>query len=93
MRQRTYKTKAETEAKKPVTATIVLTLLFISVVVPMLQYWGECAGVSAGVLHAAGVGPSRWALPEVLGWNRSSVRRRPTGVHAPSAPAGYTNKD
>ncbi|PRW59628.1 UPF0603 chloroplastic [Chlorella sorokiniana] len=39
-RQRTYKTKAETEAKKPVTSTIVLTLLFISVVVPMLQYWG-----------------------------------------------------
>jgi hypothetical protein len=30
VRQRTYKTKAETEAKKPVTATIVLTLLFIS---------------------------------------------------------------
>ena len=40
-RTRTYKTKAETEAKKPVTSTIVLTLLFISVVVPMLQYWGE----------------------------------------------------
>lgn len=39
-RKRTYKTKAETEAKKPVTATIVLTLLFISVAVPMLQYWG-----------------------------------------------------
>ncbi|KAL4422074.1 hypothetical protein ABPG77_001542 [Micractinium sp. CCAP 211/92] len=39
-RKRTYKTKAETEAKKPVTSTIVLTLLFISVVVPMLQYWG-----------------------------------------------------
>ena len=29
-RKRTYKTKAETEAKKPVTATIVGTLLFIS---------------------------------------------------------------
>ena len=40
MRKRTYKTKAETEAKKPVTATIVGTLLFISVVVPMLQYYG-----------------------------------------------------
>ncbi len=30
VRTRTYKTKAETEAKKPVTATIVGTLLFIS---------------------------------------------------------------
>jgi hypothetical protein len=28
--RRTYKTRQETEAKKPVTATIVLTLLFIS---------------------------------------------------------------
>lgn len=40
VRQRTYRTKEETEAKKPVTATVVLTLLFISVVVPMLQYFG-----------------------------------------------------
>lgn len=40
VRKRTYKTKAETEQKKPVTSTIVLTLLFISVVVPMLQYFG-----------------------------------------------------
>ncbi|EFN54260.1 hypothetical protein CHLNCDRAFT_58309 [Chlorella variabilis] len=55
-RERTYKTKAETEAKKPVTATIVVTLLVISgtrpglgcrgratvtrLVVPMLQYYG-----------------------------------------------------
>lgn len=39
-RVRTYKTKAETEQKKPITSTIVLTLLFISVVVPMLQYFG-----------------------------------------------------
>lgn len=39
-RRRNYKTKAETEAKKPVTGTIVLTLLFISFVVPMLQYFG-----------------------------------------------------
>lgn len=39
-RKRTYKTKAETEAKKPVTSTIVLTLLFIS---------GEhCGGRGAG---------------------------------------------
>lgn len=30
VRTRTYKTRAETEAKKPVTATIVGTLLFIS---------------------------------------------------------------
>ncbi|KFM25441.1 UPF0603 protein, chloroplastic [Auxenochlorella protothecoides] len=39
-RRRTYKTKAETEQKKPVTSTIVLTLLAISFVVPMLQYFG-----------------------------------------------------
>ena len=39
-RKRTYRTKAETEAKKPVTASVVATLLFISVVVPMLQYYG-----------------------------------------------------
>ena len=37
--RRTYKTRQETEAKKPVTATIVLTLLFIS---------GGCAGCLAG---------------------------------------------
>jgi uncharacterized protein len=39
-RRRTYKTKEETNAKKPITGTIVLTLLFISFVVPMLQYIG-----------------------------------------------------
>lgn len=39
-RQRTYKTKKETEANKNATSTIVLTLLGISVVVPMLQYFG-----------------------------------------------------
>ena len=37
---RTYKTKGETEDKKTVFSTIVLVLLGISVVVPMLQYWG-----------------------------------------------------
>ena len=37
---RTYKTKSETENKKGVFSTIVLVLLGISVVVPMLQYWG-----------------------------------------------------
>ena len=37
---RTYKTKSETEDKKGIFSTIVLVLLGISVVVPMLQYWG-----------------------------------------------------
>ena len=40
VRKRTYKTKAETEKSKIATSTIVLTLLGISVVVPMLQYYG-----------------------------------------------------
>lgn len=40
VRKRTYKTKSETEATKGATSTIVLTLLGISVVVPMLQYYG-----------------------------------------------------
>lgn len=40
VRKRTYKTKKETEAKKDATSTIVLTLLLISFVVPMLQYFG-----------------------------------------------------
>ena len=39
-RKRTYKTKQETDKTRNVTGTIVLTLLGISVVVPMLQYWG-----------------------------------------------------
>merc|ERR1719379_1108307 len=39
-RTRTYKTREETERTKPVTATIVLTLLVIAFVVPMLQYYG-----------------------------------------------------
>jgi hypothetical protein len=42
-RVRTYKTKNETDDKKGVTGPIVLTLLFIAVVVPMLQYWGAFA--------------------------------------------------
>lgn len=37
---RTYKTKEETNKTRNVTSTIVLVLLGISVVVPMLQYWG-----------------------------------------------------
>merc|ERR1712224_838884 len=37
---RTYKTKEETERTKPVTGTIVLTLLAIAFVVPMLQFYG-----------------------------------------------------
>ncbi|MEO2191115.1 MAG: TPM domain-containing protein [bacterium] len=40
VRKRTYRTRAETASKKDATSTIVLTLLFISVVVPMLQYFG-----------------------------------------------------
>lgn len=42
-RQRTYKTKEETEKSKGVTATVVGTLLLIAVVVPMLQYYGYTA--------------------------------------------------
>lgn len=44
-RRRTYKTKAETEQKKPVTSTIVLTLLAISFVVR----WGAAACQGAGL--------------------------------------------
>ena len=39
-RKRTYKTKEEVNATKTVSTTVVGTLLFISVVVPMLQYYG-----------------------------------------------------
>jgi uncharacterized protein len=39
-RKRTYKTKQEVDKTRNITSTIVLALLFISVVVPMLQYWG-----------------------------------------------------
>lgn len=39
-RKRTYKTKDEVNKTRGLTSTIVLVLLFISVVVPMLQYWG-----------------------------------------------------
>ena len=37
---RTYKTKEETSKTRNITGTIVVVLLAISVVVPMLQYWG-----------------------------------------------------
>ena len=40
---RTYKTKEETDKTRNVTGTIVLVLLGISVVVPMLQYYGYTA--------------------------------------------------
>jgi len=40
VRKRTYKTKEETDRVKPVTGTIVVTLLIIAFVVPMLQYFG-----------------------------------------------------
>ena len=39
-RKRTYKTKSEVDKTRGITSTIVLVLLGISVVVPMLQYWG-----------------------------------------------------
>merc|ERR1712217_23238 len=39
-RKRTYKTKEETEKVKPVTGSILITLLFIAFVVPMLQFYG-----------------------------------------------------
>jgi uncharacterized protein len=42
-RQRTYKTKEETDKVKGVTSTVVVALLFIAVVVPMLQYYGYTA--------------------------------------------------
>jgi uncharacterized membrane protein YgcG len=42
-RQRTYKTKEETEKSKKVTGTVVATLLLIAFVVPMLQYYGYTA--------------------------------------------------
>lgn len=38
VRKRTFRTKEETEKTKTVTGTVVATLLFIAVVVPMLQY-------------------------------------------------------
>lgn len=43
VRRRTYKTKEETASGKGVTSTIVISLLVISVVVPMLQYYGYTA--------------------------------------------------
>jgi hypothetical protein len=43
VRQRTYKTKEETEKGKTVTSTVVLSLLLIACVVPMLQYYGYTA--------------------------------------------------
>ncbi|KXZ41469.1 hypothetical protein GPECTOR_449g345 [Gonium pectorale] len=42
-RERTYRTKEETEKSKNVTSTVVGTLLVIAVVVPMLQYYGYTA--------------------------------------------------
>lgn len=42
-RKRTYKTREETASGKNVTSTIVISLLVISVVVPMLQYYGYTA--------------------------------------------------
>ncbi|GMH32207.1 hypothetical protein BSKO_00041 [Bryopsis sp. KO-2023] len=42
-RVRTYRTKDETSKTRGATSTIVLTLLFIAVVVPMIQYYGYTA--------------------------------------------------
>lgn len=42
-RERTYRTKEETEKSRNVTSTVVGTLLLIAVVVPMLQYYGYTA--------------------------------------------------
>ena len=42
--------QAETDQKKNITAPLVLTLLAISVVVPMLQYWGYTSEVSCPVM-------------------------------------------
>lgn len=39
-RKRTFRTKQETKKSKNITSTLVGTLLLISVVVPMLQYYG-----------------------------------------------------
>lgn len=39
-RKRTYKTREEVDRTKTVSSTVVGTLLFISIVVPMLQYYG-----------------------------------------------------
>lgn len=39
-RKRTYKTKEEVERTKVVSSTVVVSLLVISVAVPMLQYYG-----------------------------------------------------
>jgi hypothetical protein len=57
VRQRTYKTKEETEKSKTVTSTVVLTLLFIACVVPMLQYYGytsRCARGCGRCVHDLG---------------------------------------
>ncbi len=40
-----FSVQAETDQKKNITAPLVLTLLAISVVVPMLQYWGYTSEV------------------------------------------------
>ena len=49
--------QAETDQKKNITAPLVLTLLAISVVVPMLQYWGytsEVRPVVSCCMHSHG---------------------------------------
>ena len=58
-RKRTYKTKDEVNKTRGLTSTIVLVLLFISVAVPMLQYWGytskdvtACPFRGTGSMHA-----------------------------------------
>lgn len=88
VRTRTYKTKAETEAKKPVTATIVLTLLFISVVVPMLQYWGytnKVGGRGWGPLPIRGGGPAGLAALAAGSWGLGCAALRARACRPPAA--------
>lgn len=42
-RERTYRTREETDKSKNVTTTVVVSLLLIAVIVPMLQYYGYTA--------------------------------------------------
>jgi len=65
-RVRTYKTKGETADKKGVTGPIVLTLLFIAVVVPMLQYWGAFIRIKNCKREQEGRDPTGLIVPTPL---------------------------
>jgi hypothetical protein len=43
-REKTYKTKEETNEKREIFSNVVIGLLVISFVVPMVQYFGYVAG-------------------------------------------------